>query len=211
VSKRPDERDRGEGKIVYARNIGLEAEEFLSKKFEEKTGRTLDIEVVELVRGPEWNPKEDPRVYDEFEYLNLVPIVHNRIKLREPKANPYQVNFDFFFNGVDTSAFVFNKFSNYICKAVQKDGFIKLRIESSISQIPIEKRISNLELAYNRSAESQKRLKEHLKRKLVDPNRIIFVEERNLMQGPEYDGKTPVLRFRPYQYIRIIPDKSLRP
>lgn len=211
VSQRPDVRDSLDDKAAYVRRIAEEAKSFLIKKFKNETNRNLEVEVIELVRGPAWDSTADLRLYDEFEYMNLIPLVHHRSEGKEPKANPYQVNFDFFFNGIDTTSLVFNNFTRYIRKTVEQDGYVELRIESSISQIPVEKHLSNLELAYHRSYESQQRLKQHLARKLVDPNRILFVEERNLIQGPPYDGTTPILKYRPYQYIRIVPDKALRP
>ena len=199
-----------EDKYQYALMVAQNAKDFLIKKFKQETGADLQLESRSLVRGPAWDEKKDAAVYDEFEYLNLVPIVHNRPTIPAHKPSPYQVNFDFFFNGVDTTAIVFNNFSRYICNAVEKDGYVELRIESSISQIPVEKHISNLDLAYKRSYESQIRMKEHLKKKLIDPNRVLIIEERILIQGPKYDGKTPILKYRPYQYLRIIPEKSLR-
>jgi hypothetical protein len=64
-------------------------------------------------------------------------------------------------------------------------------------------------LVYARAQESEKRLRQYLKKKLVDDNRIIFTEERYLIQGPIYDGSIPILQFRKFQYIKIVPQKFL--
>jgi hypothetical protein len=119
------------------------------------------------------------------------------------------VNFDYFFNGVDTSSWVFNKFANYIAEEVKHFGYVHLIMESSISQIPIEKKKANIFLAYERALESQTRIKDLMAQRLIDPNRIIFSEERFLVQGPEYDGTIPIIKFRKFQYIKIVPEKHL--
>ena len=199
-------------KYMIAREVGEAAKLFIQERFKEATGRELEVMVRSVVHGPPFNNEFEKYVdYKQFEYINFIPIVHNRQENEEPRANPYQVNFDYFFNGIDTSSLVFNNFARYIARSVEKDGYVELRIESSISQIPIERRKSNLYIAYSRSYESQKRLKEQLKRKLVDENRIIFTEERNLIQGPPYDGQKTILSYRQYQYLRIIPEKFLKP
>jgi hypothetical protein len=48
-----------------------------------------------------------------------------------------------------------------------------------------------------------------MERKLIDPNRIIFLDERVVQQGPGYDGSMPILTYRKYHYIRLIPEKFL--
>ena len=128
---------------------------------------------------------------------------------KELDPHPYQVNFDYYFNGVDTASWLFDKFANYIAAAVEQDGFIELRIESSISKIPIEHDLPNEYLVYARANESEKRLRLYLKKKLIDDNRIIFTEQRYLIQGPVYDGTIPILQFRKFQYIKIVPQKYL--
>ena len=99
--------------------------------------------------------------------------------------------------------------ANYIAEEVEQNGFIRLIMESSISQIPIEKKKTNVFLAYERALESQNRIKAFMKKRLVDPNRIIFSEERFLVQGPKYDGRIPIIKYRKFQYLKVIPEKHL--
>lgn len=210
TSKVPDD-SLGSDKHFIARNRGEEAKQFLEKKFKDDLGADVEIQVLPIVHGPAYDKKYAKYVdFTAYEYLNIIPLVHLRSSNPEPEPKPYQVNFDYFFNGIDTSSIVFRKMANYISEAVQKEGYVKLRIESSISRVPIEKDRTNLYLAHSRSTESQNRIREHLSRLLIDPNRIIFTEERNLIQGPKYDGKTPIVHFREYQYLRIVPEKLLR-
>tara|TARA_B110000037_G_scaffold34473_1_gene41836 strand:+ start:2559 stop:3017 length:459 start_codon:yes stop_codon:yes gene_type:complete len=67
-----------------------------------------------------------------------------------------------------------------------------------------------LEVTYD-PAESEKRLKAAMELKLIDPNRIIFTDELAIIQGPEYDGTIPILKYREFHYIRIIPEQTLNP
>ena len=57
--------------------------------------------------------------------------------------------------------------------------------------------------------ESERRLRAYIKTKLVDDNRVIFTEQRYIVQGPEYDGSIPIIQFRKFQYLKIVPQKHL--
>jgi hypothetical protein len=196
--------------LILARNDGNKAKDFLIKKFKSETGRELQITVKPFIHGPEYDPENKYHTdYRQYEYINIIPIVHAEGMENEYSPNPYLANFDYFFIGVDTSSWVFSKFANYIAEEVEQFGYVNLILESSISQIPIEKRKANIFLAYERALESQHRLQTFLEKKLIDPNRIIFTEERFLVQGPKYDGKIPIIKYRKFQYIKIIPEKFL--
>jgi len=196
--------------LILARNDGNKIKDFLITKFKAETGRELNITVQPFIHGPEYDPANKHHTdYRQYEYMNIIPLVHNEGFENEYSPNPYMANFDYFFIGVDTSSWVFNKFANYIAEEVEQFGYVNLILESSISQIPIEKRKANIYLAYERALESQHRLKTFLEKKLIDPNRIIFTEERFLVQGPKYDGKIPIIKFRKFQYVKIIPEKFL--
>ena len=211
VSYRPSVGEGDTAKYLMARRIAEEARTALQKKFKAETGRDLVVEVRFLVLGPPYTEEFAERIdYDQFEYINIIPVVKPTAETEEPRHSPYQVNFDYFFNGIDTTSFVFVSFAKNLAKSVQRDGYVEMRIESSISQVPIERHTSNEFLCSQRSLESQYRLKEYLRHNLIDPNRVLFIEERNLIQGPEYDRKTPILAYRNYQYLRIVPEKYLR-
>jgi hypothetical protein len=197
--------------LLLARQDGNKARDLLIELFKRETGRKLDVVVEPYVHGPKYNWHNKRHAdYGQYEYINLIPLVHQNRGVNTLKSNPYMVNFDYYFNGIDTSSWVFSKFANYIAEEVYQHGYIHLIMESSISRIPIDKKKTNIFLAYERALESQFRLKDFLKKKLVDPNRIIFTEERFLMQGPEYDGTIPIIKFRKFQYLKIIPEKHLQ-
>ena len=184
----------------------------LEDMFFSKTGDSLQVEVRHVVRGPEFelSKRESAFDYEQFDYFTIIPLVHHNPEFKVEKTSPYMVNFDYFFKGIDVGAWGFQRFANYIAATIEKEGFIELRIESSISRIPIDPKKSNLFLAYSRLLESQKRLKRALSKRLVDPNRIIFTDELVLEQGPNYDGTIPVLKYRKFHYVRIVPEKLLK-
>ncbi len=199
-----------ESNMILAVKKAEKAKLFIENKFKKETGKDISIEIKSFVRGPKF--EGDMKKYADFaqyEYLNIIPLVHNRANTNKLEPKPYMVNFDYFFNGVDTASWVFNKFANYVAAAVVEDGFVELRIESSISQVPIERKISNLFLAYRRANESELRIREFIKTKLIDPNRVIFTDERYLINGPIYDGKIPIIKYRKFQYVKILPEKFL--
>ena len=196
--------------LLLARKDGIKIKEFLEKKFNEETGRELEVLVEAFVHGPEYNWYNKQHTdYAQYEYFNIIPLVHHNNEVNRFSSNPYMVNFDYFFNGIDTSTWVFSKFANYIADEVEQFGYVHLIMESSISQIPIERKKTNVYLAYERALESQFRIKDYMKKRLVDPNRIIFSEERFLVQGPKYDGTVPIIKFRKFQYLKVIPEKHL--
>lgn len=190
---------------------GNETGKFLANKFKQETGRDLIFKVETLLHGPNFDSKRNfADDFDVYNYLNIIPIVHQRPDSLLKAAKPYMVNFDYYFKGIDVGALGFQRFAEYLAAEVQHAGFVKLRIESSISKVPVEKDIPNLHLAYSRLEESIKRLREEMARKLVDPNRILIVDERTIEQGPAYDGSKPILAYKQFHYIRIIPEKALK-
>ncbi|MBK9192116.1 MAG: DUF1573 domain-containing protein [Crocinitomicaceae bacterium] len=208
VSQMP--RSAGDDNLVIVRKRASEISEFLNKMFKDQTGDEISFVLKPAVHGPEYQSSLKKLVdYSQYEYVNLIPTTHSNGQTKELDPHPYQVNFDYYFNGVDTASWLFDKFANYIAAAVEQDGYVELRIESSISKIPIEHDLPNEYLVYARANESEKRLRLYLKKKLIDDNRILFTEQRYLIQGPVYDGTIPIIQFRKFQYIKIVPQKYL--
>ncbi len=185
----------------------------LENKFREETGGgEIEIDIKGAVRGPNFELVDDAVAkfdYSQFDYFTIIPLVHMQPSSSPTTLKPYMVNFDYFFRGIDTGAHGFQIFATELAKIVRQDGYVELRMESSISKIPIEHSTSNLYIAYTRLNESQKRLRAAMALKLIDPNRIIFTDELVVEQGPEYDGSIPILKYRAFHYVRIIPEKSL--
>ena len=210
-SKSKIPRDGSSENYAAALNNGNEIKSYLQKKFLDETGRTLKIKVEAYVRGPEYNYKLKKHVdYAQYEYLNIIPIVHHKKGENREIIKPYMVNFDYYFNGIDTASWAFNRFAAYVKEEVVQNGYVKLILESSISRIPIDNELSNEYLVYKRAVESEIRIRKYLANRLIDPNRLIFSEERYLVQGPKYDGKIPIMKFRDFQYLKVVPEKLIK-
>lgn len=203
-------RNEGDDNLVIARNRAIEISDALQEMFKRQTGDEISFILRPVVHGPEYVTGLKKLVdFAQYEYFNLIPTTHSDGNIKELNPQPYQVNFDYYFNGVDTSSWLFDKFANYVAAAVEQDGYVEIRMESSISKVPVEYDLPNEYLVYSRAHESEKRLRLYLKKKLIDDNRIIFTEQRYLIQGPVYDGTIPILQFRKFQYIKIVPQKYL--
>jgi hypothetical protein len=203
-------RNAGDDNLVIARKRALEISNFLNELFRKETGKEMTFDLKPIVHGPEYTADLKKHVdYAQYEYVNLIPTTHSNGAVKELNPAPYLVNFDYYFNGIDTASWLFDKFAKYLAAAVEQDGYVELRLESSISRIPIEKNRVNEFLAWSRANESEKRLRAYIKTKLIDENRVIFTEQRYLVQGPEYDGTIPILQFRKFQYLKIVPQKFL--
>lgn len=209
-SKSKIPRNGEENTVMLAQQDGNKIRDKLIEMFKAETGRQLNVVVEAYAHGPEYNWHNKRHAdYSQYEYFNLIPIVNHQNMENTKSSNPYMVNFDYYFNGIDTASWVFNKLALYIAEEVHQHGFVHLIIESSISRIPIDKKKTNIFLAYERALESEFRLRDFMKKRLVDPNRIIFTEERYLMQGPAYDNNVPIVKYRKFQYLKIIPEKHL--
>lgn len=196
-------------KLQLATRLGEAICSDIEAMYVASTGKRLNVILKPIVQGP---PLEVYKTHEEmidlaqFESVRLIPLIHQKNDLKIGPSNPYKVNFDYFFKGIDPGAWGFQRFATYLAQAVQKNGYVALNIESSISQIPIEQTKSNLFLAYSRLLESEKRLYTAMAKKLIDENRIIFTSETALQQGPAYDGTIPILKYRQFHYIKIRPE-----
>lgn len=208
VSKIPRE---GEDLMTVSRQNAENVKKFILKKFLDQFGKLIDIKTEAYVNGPAVTDGIFEHAdLTQFEYINIIPLVHHNKGTTEKPPNPYMVNFDYFFNGVDTSSWVFSRLGDYMIEEVKQNGFVKLIIESSISQIPIDQEKSNDYLVFERALESERRIRDYLSKRLVDPNRLIFVEERFLIQGPKYDPKIPIVAYRKFQYLKVLPEKYIK-
>lgn len=194
--------------LIIARQKSKKAYALIRDKYLRETGDTIHIEVKNIVMGPQYNKSEySIQDYMQYEYIKLVPIYKYKRKLPIPKINarPYVVNYDYYFVGVDTNSFVFKKFAQYVIYEIQSKGMLELKLESSASNIPVDRNKSNAYLAYKHLDESKNRLNDYLKNRLVDPNRLLISEERIIVQGIPYSKKTPIVRYKKFQYVTFVP------
>jgi len=198
--------------LYFARQKSAKAKQLLKTMFLAQTKDTLNIEIRNVLLGPEYNKREfKTEDYLQFEYIKLVPVFNQKreLPIKTLYPIPYIVNYDYFFNGVDTTSIIFRKFADYLIYDIQTYGYVEVKTESSASHIPTDKKKSTQFVAYRHLNESKKRIFKYLKDRLIDPNRFLISEERILVQGIPYNRKTPVVRYKRYQYVTFVPAKYL--
>ncbi len=100
-------------------------------------------------------------------------------------------------------------FKGFIDRAMQiatKTGRITFAIESSSSTVPTKKFKSNLLLTKKRSADAKQRILKAMKLKGFDEGLIFFLEDKNLIQGPEYkkDALENIKEYEMFQYVKVL-------
>ncbi|MEN7546376.1 PKD domain-containing protein [Rapidithrix thailandica] len=101
----------------------------------------------------------------------------------------------------------FNQFVNEVEEKIKIEGEVRLLIEASASKVPVaDGSKTNYQLAAERARESKKRLIEMLKERSVDIEKIVFEEDRVLVQGPEYNNDFEENReaYEKYQYVKVV-------
>ena len=122
-------RNSTDDNLVLARKRGNETGEFLAQLFYNQTGKELSFEVKAIVHGPLYTDKLKKHVdYAQYEYVNLIPTTHSNGPGADLNPTPYLVNFDYYFNGVDTASWLFDKFARYLAAAIEQDGYVELRL-----------------------------------------------------------------------------------
>ncbi|MGV6861644.1 MAG: DUF1573 domain-containing protein [Putridiphycobacter sp.] len=198
--------------LYLARQKSTHNKKLLNQLFWQQFKDTLEIEVKNVLLGPEHDLRTFKKSdYLQNEYVNLVPVftAKRELPLKVKYPMPYIVNYDYFFNGVDTNSIVFKKFAEYLMYDIQTYGFVEVKTESSASHIPTNKKRSTYYMANKHLVESKKRLYKYFKDRLIDPNRFLITDETILVQGIPYSRKTPVVRYKPYQYVTFVPHKYL--
>ncbi|MDX1350002.1 MAG: DUF1573 domain-containing protein [Putridiphycobacter sp.] len=195
-----------------AQEKGEKVAAFIKDKYYKETGKTITVNVVTTVQGPEFETKNFTQpMYFKYEYVKLIPIYLSprHVDALPIKPKPYIVNYDYYYIGIDTTSKVLQKFAEYVAYEIQTNGFVELRTESSASNLIVDNRKSNEYWAYSHLEVSKERFYQYLKSKLIDPNRVIITNEKIVVQGIPFDPKTPVVRYRNFQYVTFVPKKYL--
>lgn len=168
---------------------------------------------VNLVQGPEYNPNHfQLNYYQQFQYIKLLPVYETTYNIAEARLFPYVIHFGFGFTELEADTDVFRAFCDHIASVIQKSGYLKLIIESSSSKVPTFIAHNNEILAWRRAEDARRKLMQGLRERGVDPMRLIILEERALVQGPQYKGdiwKNPE-KYEPFQYIKLIPEAIVK-
>lgn len=200
--------------LYHARQNSKKARELIDR-FMKKRGvdsKMYEFNQLPLVQGPSYSKKYEKSFYDRFEYLNVLPTFKeiDTIEIRQIK---YMVNFNSNAFTLDSNATMFKVFMRGIIDEINHYGFSKIILESSSSKAPTrtKENYSNDVISYKRAEETRDIMKNYLHRNGIDPSRLILVEERCLVQGPEYelDYFENKEKYKQFQYIKIIPHRLL--
>jgi len=198
--------------LVAAQEKGKSVIDFIKTKYKTETGKDLDVRLVTVVQGPDFETQNFTQPdYFKYEYIKLVPsfLTDRGMDLEPIEAKPYIVNYDYYYIGVDIESMVFKRFCDYLIYEIQTRGYVEIRTESSASNLIVDSRKSNEYWAYSHLNVSKTRLLNYLKSKLIDPNRLIISNEKIVVQGIPYNTKTPIVRYKKFQYVTFIPVKYL--
>jgi hypothetical protein len=99
----------------------------------------------------------------------------------------------------------FKVFVKKMVPLLEKHKDIKIQIESSASKVPTKSFASNEELTRSRAREARDKVLEILNSFGADLDKVIFLDDQTLVQGPEYtsDFKKQLSKYQPFQYVKI--------
>jgi hypothetical protein len=200
--------------LFLARKNGRNTKEIIVNFMESRGVSVEKYKVIQLplVQGPTFSKKYSKTFYKRFEYLNVIPTF-----LEQDSGTVSQIKYKVNYNSnsftLDSNATMFKVFMKGIIDEINQFGFSKIILESSSSKAPTRtvKNLSNEVISYKRAEETRDIMKNYLHRSGIDPNRLILIEERCLVQGPKYDldyfeNKE---KYKQFQYIKIIPQRLL--
>ena len=124
------------------------------------------------------------------------------------KTNPKPINYQIYYgynkekldaNNKDLSSFI-----KKIIEIVKINGEVKFEFEGSASKVPTNIFKSNQDLADKRCANAKDIILNELKKHNIPSNKIIFVSEIAIVQGPDYNNDAHnQKKYAQYQYIKI--------
>lgn len=98
----------------------------------------------------------------------------------------------------------FEQFITEVVATIEKEGGVKIAIESSASKVPTQTFITNENLSEKRALEAKLLLFEALRNKNIKSNQVSVNNITTLVQGPEYTGDYKnIKKYRKYQYVKI--------
>jgi outer membrane protein OmpA-like peptidoglycan-associated protein len=99
----------------------------------------------------------------------------------------------------------FQEFVDRVAPIARQQGKVTILIESSASHVPTDLFKHNESLAAYRANEARKLVLNALEQKGIEPARVEFKADKNLVQGPLYnnDSEENISVYQQYQYVKI--------
>lgn len=163
----------------------------------------------------EYDPKGRPWAFDAG--LDLKARGHEKtiLKLKGSaltgKKNPrfapaeFTQKFDFNEKSIETGEKEFRKFVESLLPLLERHGDVKVKIESSASQVPTKSYASNEELTKVRAASARSEIMRIVKESGAREDRLQFMPDDTKVQGPEFEKdylKNPG-KYAPFQYVKV--------
>ncbi len=119
-----------------------------------------------------------------------------------------KVNFEKFFGynvkDINKSDKLYAEFINNLVRIIERDGSVKINIESSASKVPTKTFVTNENLAEKRALEAKLLLFISLKEKGVKSDQVIMNNIVHLVQGPEYtNDPSNHKKYQKFQYVKL--------
>lgn len=214
ASKAPTDKLKASNDWV-ARMRSEEAKKRITAYLKDRGIRESDIKfgrTINLVSGPEYDLQHYLiQYYYYFQYIKVIPSVI-RENYKSSFISPYKVNFSGNDLELSTESAIFQKFMDKLANEIRNKGYVRLIIESSSSKVPVRKMGKNVHLSYHRAQEAKNQVYNEMKKRGINPTKIIFVEELILVQGPEFNrssDKTTDKKYEPFQYVKIVPFSNI--
>lgn len=117
----------------------------------------------------------------------------------------YVQKFQYNEKAIEAEEMEFKAFVRRLLPLLEKHPDLKVQIESSASQVPTRSYANNEELTRMRALEARERMKTILRQYEAELERIEFMPDQTLVQGPAYtsDYKKNMSKYLPFQYVKI--------
>lgn len=172
------------------------------------------VESIALISGPEYNLSHFLHTYyQRYQFIRLIPFYETSFDIEQDGSlSPYMINFDYGNAELITHTELFQNFCDQVAETIKKQGFLRMIIESSSSKVPTLEGGNNKILAWKRGEDAREKLMEEIRKRGVDPDKIIFTELRNLVQGPDFRGDSEQNRrmYEKFQYIKFVPEAVIK-
>lgn len=119
-------------------------------------------------------------------------------------TDKFKQTFDYKLTKINTSNEEFTTLINKALDIYNTGKPIEITIEASASKVPVTSFSNNSELAKSRLDEAKKLLSKQLIAKGINENSFKFIDEKSLVQGPDFENDaSDINKYKPYQYIII--------
>lgn len=163
----------------------------------------------------EYDPKGRPWAFDagldlkvrdgEKTILKLKGSTNTGKKIPRFAPAEFTQKFDFNEKSIESGEKEFRKFVESLLPLLERHGDVKVKIESSASQVPTKRFTSNEELTKARAASARAEIIRIIKDAGALEDRLQFMPDDTKVQGPEFEKdylKNPG-KYAPFQYVKI--------